>query len=121
MLTSQEMLYKAKRMDNGEWVYWDAISGLHGVDIVPDTTCRYIGIPDKNGKKMWEHDIFRHYNRVGFGDYDHFVLGTVIWDEKHCRFTNKSWANNEIYLLNSECTYEVIGNVFDNSELLEEE
>jgi len=113
------MQYKAKRRDNREWVYWDAISGLQGVEIIPETICRCIGFPDKDGNKMWEHDIFKHYNRVGFDDYEHFELGIVIWDKQHCRFTNKNWINNDTYTLSSECCYEVIGNTFDNPELLE--
>ena len=114
------MKYKAKRKDNGEWVYWDAMSGLCGIEVDEATICQAIGMEDKCGNIMYKHDIFKHYSRLSFDEPDYYELGTVVWDEKHCRFTNKKWVNNEIYVLSTECVYEVIGNIFDNPELLEE-
>lgn len=96
---------------------WDAET--YAVEIDETTICRPTGLTDKNGNKIWENDVFKHYNRVSFEDYESHTIGLVEWDEIHCRYTNKKWKNNEIYLLNSECVYEVIGNKFDNPELLE--
>lgn len=139
----REILFKAKRIDNGEWVegyfslypdgkaqigrrcdnppdsdpMWRKINITYEVD--PQTVCQYTGLTDKNGNKIYENDVFKHYNRVSFEDYEFHTIGLVEWDEILCRYTNKKWKNNEIYLLNSECVYEVIGNKFDNPELLE--
>lgn len=69
----REILFKAKRIDNGEWVegYVVRKHGLYFIyDIVnsescrqniyeidPETLCRFTGRCDKNGKKVWENDI----------------------------------------------------------------
>ena len=68
---NREILFKAKRKDNGEWVegYYRRIPcmGLHGhyimpqnpknrleqYEIDPDTICQYTGLTDKNGNKIW--------------------------------------------------------------------
>lgn len=98
----REILFKAKRKDNGEWV-----EGLPGYDIDgniteleayksfcncqihvidPETLCQYTGLTDKNGKKIWENDIVRGHNndddlaRVVFGEFnviDAYTLETV--------------------------------------------
>ena len=123
-------LYRAKRTDNGEWVI-----GLPGYDIDgniteievyrghedcvtyevdPSTFCQCVGIKDKNGKLMWENDIIRHEISDTIGtvkwceeDYVGWCVDDVMIDEQ--QFTGEMW---------SECV--VIGNVFDNPELLEE-
>lgn len=128
---AREILFKAKRLDNGDWIegnlllYDNGTAQIHhqvewyAYDVDPNTICQYTGLTDRKGDKIWENDIFKHYNRVYFEDFESHTIGLVEWDEIHCRYTNKKWKNNEIYLLNSECVYETIGNKFDNPELLE--
>ena len=70
---SREILFKAKRKDNGKWVEgylmdenyinvpfkdYDACGRFDDpVEIAPDTICQYTGLTDKNGRKIWENDI----------------------------------------------------------------
>lgn len=131
----REILFKAKRIDNGEWVegllfltqdnayiaytsqfdddlFLSPQNIFISVDI--ETICQYTGLTDKNGNKIWENDIVKcNYNDYGEkGTY----IGKVIFREDTCTFivtdgkiTDYEWWNEE---------KEVIGNIFDNPELL---
>lgn len=86
------------------------------VEIDIKTLCQYTGLTDKNGNKIWENDVVKcNYNY--YGDKGTYI-GKVIFREDTCLFlvtdmksTNYEWWNEE---------KEVIGNIFDNPELLKE-
>lgn len=121
-------LFKAKRLDNGEWLEWDVIAGIpENVSILADTICQSTGLKDKNGNLIWENDILHNGN--------YFV---VKWNAPCARFDivlNNShnipigkwepmicdWKNNDIKEYRKSVDYEVIGNIFDNPELVESE
>lgn len=71
---------------------------------------QFIGLHDHNGKEIWEGDIVRYTNNEG---YD--VNGSVIWlNEEACFYLNSFplWQQTE---------KEVIGNIFENADLLKGE
>lgn len=143
----REILFKAKRKDNGKWVEGYYCKTTIGNDVRPsdlifvpfkvsrneewgwmkvdsDTLCQYTGLTDKNGKKIWENDI------VSISAYSYYepeddYFGIVTYCEKDACWVLK---NNERFdEIICECfgsyTTEIInhGNVFDNPELLEVE
>ncbi len=143
-------LFRGKRIDNGEWVKGnliysnDAEVGYEAIIIptndsnmytkggsigdlgfenwhrVNETTiCQCTGLKDKNGKLIWENDIVKHYNDDAHPEG--YCTGTVLWDENYAGFYRTS---NEYGLskprISSDCIYEVVGNVFDDTKLLEE-
>lgn len=136
----REILFKAKRLDNGEWVEGNLITNERNenqkyigyifderngviedfdlVEVIPTTICQYTGLTDKNGQKIWENDICEMV-------YDGKIhIYVVVWDKTELDF--KGTNGKENYGRNFEylgCCEEivVIGNIFDNADLLEVE
>ena len=125
----REIKFKAKTC-NGEWVegllahtndMW-YISNKAGrpfaYEVRPETICQYTGLKDKNGNKIWENDIVKKVDTNGLG-----------WHrERNCKV---SFDKEGYWLLTTEYgdgywigevdieQLEVIGNIFDNPELLD--
>lgn len=130
-IMSREILFKAKRKDNGEWVEGQYVyitnpltedgkpikhlicngTSIFNDLIDPVTLCQYTGLTDKNGKKIWENDIVRN----GKGD-----IGVVQWFEEHAVFMIWNKTKHHVYYLADDFSkIEIAGNEFDNPELLE--
>ena len=120
-------LYRAKRTDNGEWVEGYVVkygftnrekfyivptyaSDLYGFEVDLSTICQCTGLKDKNGNLIWENDVVK----------DKYMKYRVIWSEEEGSWMLQtvSGAMYGIGGVNSK-KYEVIGNIFDNPELLE--
>lgn len=106
-------LFKAKRVDNGEWVGWNALTGIpHDISIRQDTICQCTGLKDKNGELIWENDVVKINSSkvnalITFRDFE---IICIIPSEKYYK-----------HRLEYDMEYEVVGNIFDNPELLESE
>ena len=137
-------LFRAKRIDNGEWVegYYVLIDVYHYIytgnlyngglyvvaefEIDIDTLCPCTGLKDKNGKLIWENDVVKATVRQNSlcQSYTYSDFYQVAYHEKNCYFYLKKKNNN--LLFDGNWSYylksiEVIGNIFDNKELLESE
>lgn len=93
-------------------------------EVNPDTIGQYTGLHDKNGKEIYEGDIIEFSYDMFVGNFDTFVAkGVVVFDEGAFYveiFENERTTKDEAYLLYSINldTIEVIGNEYDNPELL---
>ena len=127
----REILFKAKRIDNGKWVEGylfetkdNSYIGYDGqfdddlflapknifIPIVKDTICQYTGLTDKNGNKIWENDIISYPQIHAKGNVA-FVEDTfVLFDD----------YDGKQYIHGMWNKFKVIGNIFDNAELVKE-
>ena len=115
---NREILFRGKRVDNGEWTEgyffktWNKVFLLWGMtcgcpnmeEVIPETVGQYTGLCDKNGKKIFEGDIVESPNGT---------QGFIEWQNAECAFLvniGDDWQTMD------DCHYEVIGNIYDNKE-----
>lgn len=131
-------LFKAKTC-NGEWVRGFLASNKgklyisdgrpFAFEIRPDTICQCTGLKDKNGNLIWENDIVKDFFSdacapIRYGSYQNCFDSTkaehigfyVDWSGKYTKYYRKDFGY-WIHMVDIE----VIGNIFDNPELLESE
>ena len=125
-------LFKAKRVDNGEWVvgyiaryghtgkekYYiipSYASDLYSFLIDKNTICQCTGLKDKNGNLIWENDIVNCLAEE--------CCGYIGWNEDEAGFyfnvLLEDGTYEEEHIYDYVDCMDVIGNVFDNPELLE--
>lgn len=135
----REILFKAKRKDNGEWaegcyvicrkhhyilptineiIGYDEREGEY-IEIDPDTLCQYTGLTDKHGRKIWENDILKAHLDADYPEDTTYTR--ILWNETgFCTNENHSRDIETFEKWDAE-HFEVCGNIFDNPELLEVE
>lgn len=128
-------LFRAKRKDNGEWIFGNLIQTDDGVYIIqnyvpqhsikncevdPYTVCQCTGLKDKNGKLIFENDIVSYWDTYSTdnGQAEADCIGKVVWDDETISFQVTNRLSAESWeVLDDECS--VVGNAIDNPELLE--
>lgn len=147
----REIIFRGKRVDNGEWVYGayykqehfygdkkeahciittsDVLSNdlwLDYEEVIPETVGQFTGLTDKNGKKIFEGDIIKSTTLdtgdeqkavVGFGNFidennDDEYIGFYI------EFDGIKTTITQLAMEEVKDRFEVIGNKWDNPELL---
>ena len=137
----REILFKAKSVYDGEWVEGYYIRDQYhigGKDIIfyrkdsdrftvytniidIETLCQFTGLCDKNGNKIWENDIFQYTDETMVAQRD-----LIEYNETHASFVRlrntEKLGFQYLWIDEATCNHgEVIGNIFDNKELLQEE
>lgn len=84
------------------------------------TLCQCTGLKDKNGKLIWENDIVGLYNE---NKEKRYAAGSVEYGTFNCSCCDGvyGWYFTDSADIRDSGRYEVIGNIFDNPELLESE
>ena len=136
----REILFRGKRVDKGEWTegylfkQWNRTFLLWGMtgdipnmtEVIPETVGQYTGLTDKNGKKIFEGDIIRAITLdtgseeiavVCFGNFidennDDEYIGFYI------EFDGIKTTATQLAMEECKNRIEIIGNIFDNLELL---
>lgn len=127
----REILFRAKTKATKEWTYghyakqYDVpqmYAGNGHECIYEDTLCQYTGLTDKNGTKIFEGDVVR----ISEDYYDglHYSGNEVYYsDGAFCvEYETPEYDVTSIgFLVKEGVEVEVIGNIYDNPELLSEE
>ena len=141
-------LFRAKRIDNGEWEIgslialptgeyeisnkcnnppdcdsmWNRVVITHKVD--SSTICRCTGLKDKKEMLIWENDILHNGNYFVVKWNEHCARFDIVLNNSHNIPMGKwepmicDWKTSNFEEYRKAVDYEVIGNTFDNPELL---
>ena len=125
---TREILFKGKRKDTGEWTegyffkIWDRTFLLWGmtndhpnmIEVIPETVSQFIGLTDRYEKKIFEGDIVNIITGInGYQSTYHSTIQEVKYIADSGIAVFLPFDNSDIVEI------EVIGNVYDNKELLE--
>ena len=136
-IVNREILFRGKCRYTGKWVegfycggnerktlspcifvYIPDRQSYDCQDIIPETVGQYTGLKDIHGVKIFEGDIIKQYEKTQFGD-PVSDFGLIKWDNKECMLFRTSTRIGKDRLVTSRDIYEVVGNIYDNPELLE--
>ena len=122
----EDIKFKAKRLDNGEWVKGDLVHStsyvgisypsdefsdvpiVHRVD--PKTVCQFTGLKDEDGMDIFEGDLLY--------DEDSGIVSAIKWKRNICGYVYEkagAFATMRVFS-NHTCFLKVIGNKFDRNE-----
>lgn len=92
------------------------------IKVDPETVGQYTGLKDKNGKEIWEGDII-DYKRSGYVSGNWQGLFRIEWHPHHPCWHAVLVSSNDDECFDSwnlwpDIDYEVIGNVWENPELI---
>lgn len=134
----RRIIFRGKDAVNGEWYYGDLVRSringqcfihtynadgiyIRAFEVVPETVGQYTGLKDDKGSAIYEGDIIDIYD----SEYETHDKNEVAF--KNGVFGVANWTGNLTTLFffmrnsgDSEYSVEVVGNVYDNKELLED-
>ena len=128
---NRQIIFRGKRLDNGEWVYGDLeynraknIARIHTYDnngeylmqhlVKPDSVGQFTGLTDKNDSPIYDGDIVEAYDL----DEELAFMGAVRYALPDAAFGIDKGTGASLEPFEGNMTYKVVGNFHDNIESL---
>jgi len=123
---NRQIKFRGIRVDDGRWVYGNLLQELGSTfisanrnehfEILPDTSAQYTGLKDKNGKQIYEGDVFKPFT-AGPNFYK------VVFENGSFAIYNKygyySLLSKFIEVAERlKVDLKVVGNIYENPELI---
>lgn len=92
--------------------------------VIHETVGQYTGLKDKNGTRIFEGDVMKYAKSSQYIRYLNHVRFAVSYDSINARFAVERYVNGgfegtkKLTAFNPSEHLEVIGNIYDNPELL---
>lgn len=138
---NREVLFRGKRKDNGKWVYGDLIhrqiwasaltiiresddgfDNYEEYEVIPETVGEYTGLQDSKGNKIFESDILQQEFNVFKKKFNGEI--SVVKYKQGWYYSETLPKNGAVTVFNSITAFDnmkIIGNVYDNPELLKKD
>ena len=96
---------------------------VESFEVLPETVSQYTGLTDKNGKKIFENDIVK-WGHIEGSIESPIRIANITYEKRGYVYNSqvgKFYQGSFWYGERTEKCVEVIGNIFDNPELLKTE
>ena len=97
------------------------VTGTNFCEIDPSTICKCTGLKDKNGKLIWDNDVVK-FDVYYYGKLESSTISQIKWCNDLCALSlvvnGRGTRGTLGHLMDLNKEIEVIGNIFDNPELV---
>lgn len=117
LIKDNENLLRVHYLEENMWT-----AEIYAIEVDSSTICQYTGLKDKNGKLIWENDVVK-FDVYYYGKLESSTISQIKWCNDLCALSlvvnGRGTRGTLGHLMDLNKEIEVIGNIFDNPELVE--